>query len=74
MFQKILVPLDGSEKGEKVLPYVEALALSLKATVVLLRVEPLPKGRSGGAVKAAVAYMTDVRVTRSGTDGNMARH
>jgi len=28
MFQKILVPLDGSEMGEKVLPYVEALALT----------------------------------------------
>jgi nucleotide-binding universal stress UspA family protein len=74
MFQKILVPLDGSEMGEKVLPYVETLALSLKATVVLLRVEPLPKGRSGGAFKAAVAYMTDMRLPRSETDVDMARH
>ena len=74
MFEKILVPLDGSEMGDKVLPYVEALAWPLKAAVYLLRVEPLPKGRSGGAFKAAAAFLTDVQLPRSEDDVDIARH
>jgi nucleotide-binding universal stress UspA family protein len=39
---KILVPLDGSQPGEAVLPYIEALASRLKSKVSLLTVvEPL---------------------------------
>ncbi len=37
-FEKILVPLDGSECAEIVLPSVERLAKDLKASVSLLRV------------------------------------
>jgi len=66
--------LDGSEMGDKVLPYVETLALALKATVYLLRVEPPPKGRSGGIFKAAAAFMTDVQLPRSENDIDIARH
>jgi nucleotide-binding universal stress UspA family protein len=72
--EKILVPLDGSEMGNKVLPYVEALAQPLSATVYLLRVEPPPQGRSGGIFKAAAAFMTDVQLPRSEDDVDMARH
>jgi nucleotide-binding universal stress UspA family protein len=38
MFKKILVPLDGSELAESILPYVEDLASAHKARIVLLRV------------------------------------
>jgi nucleotide-binding universal stress UspA family protein len=37
-FERILVPLDGSECAEIVLPKVEKLATDLKASVALLRV------------------------------------
>ncbi len=37
-FEKILVPLDGSQCAENILPKVEKLATDLKATIVLLRV------------------------------------
>ena len=38
MFERILVPLDGSEVAESILPYVEDLASTHKAKIVLLRV------------------------------------
>jgi len=42
LFTKILVPLDGSEMGEAVLPYVQAITSKLTCQVVLLRVvEPV---------------------------------
>ncbi len=41
MYKRILVPLDGSELAEKVLPHAQALAKSEGAELVLLRV-PLP--------------------------------
>jgi nucleotide-binding universal stress UspA family protein len=37
-FQRILIPLDGSDCAENVLPMVEKLATELKADLVLLRV------------------------------------
>ncbi len=42
MYRKILVPLDGSLRAEKILPHVEELALQYRASVLLLQVvEPL---------------------------------
>jgi len=38
MFERILVPLDGSEMAESILPYVEDLAATHKAKIVLVRV------------------------------------
>jgi nucleotide-binding universal stress UspA family protein len=38
MYKKILVPLDGSPRAEKILPHVESLATQNKAEVVLLQV------------------------------------
>lgn len=38
MYKKILVPLDGSRRAERILSHVEALALSFKAEIVLLQV------------------------------------
>jgi len=38
MFQKILVPLDGSKRAERILGHVENLAINNRANVVFLRV------------------------------------
>ena len=40
MYEKILVPLDGSELVEVTLPYAEELASRLKTEVALLEVVP----------------------------------
>jgi nucleotide-binding universal stress UspA family protein len=36
MYKKILVPLDGSKRAEKILPHVEDLAVRYKAKVIFL--------------------------------------
>jgi len=38
MYHKILVPLDGSKRAEKILPHVEELAKRYKAKIILLQV------------------------------------
>jgi len=38
MFKTILVPLDGSKRAERILPYVEKLALGFDARVIFLQV------------------------------------
>ena len=38
MYHKILVPLDGSKRAEKILPHVEELARRYKAKVIFLQV------------------------------------
>jgi nucleotide-binding universal stress UspA family protein len=43
MYEKILVPLDGSARAEAIMPHVEELAQKFNSTVVLTRVvSPLP--------------------------------
>jgi nucleotide-binding universal stress UspA family protein len=43
MYKKILVPLDGSKRAERILPHAEEIALSCDAEVILVRViEPVP--------------------------------
>ena len=43
MYKKILVPLDGSARAEKILPHVEELAHCYGASVVFMEVvEPVP--------------------------------
>jgi nucleotide-binding universal stress UspA family protein len=52
MFRKIIVPCDGSDLArESVFPQVEDLAKSMGAEVVIVRVVPVPAGRSGSAFK-----------------------
>ena len=47
MYQTILVPLDGSQRAERILPHVEALAEKFGAQIILLQViEPLVIGVS----------------------------
>ena len=38
MFNRIVVPLDGSETGEAILPYIRELAEKLRPEIILLRV------------------------------------
>ena len=49
MYGKILMPLDGSERAEKVLPYVEDLARQFKSEVLLLLVIEMVPERTGVA-------------------------
>jgi nucleotide-binding universal stress UspA family protein len=72
MYEKVLVPLDGSELAECVLPHVEAIVSRTgTARVILLRiVEPLPAGTppavdfavvEGAGVKAAEEYLARMK-------------
>ena len=38
MYHKILVPLDGSKRAEKILPHVEELAIRYEAKVIFLQI------------------------------------
>lgn len=38
MYKRILVPLDGSKRAERILPYVEELALKFESKLILLQV------------------------------------
>ncbi|MEY2818534.1 MAG: universal stress protein [Chloroflexota bacterium] len=42
MYKKILVPLDGSQLAEAALPHAEAIAKSVGAEIILLRVPMIP--------------------------------
>jgi nucleotide-binding universal stress UspA family protein len=55
MYQKVLVPLDGSELAECVLPHVKAIAAGcgIREVVLLKVVEPLPTGTALGVEEAA---------------------
>jgi nucleotide-binding universal stress UspA family protein/CBS domain-containing protein len=56
LFQRIIVPLDGSELAEQVLPYAEVLAKTFGATVVLVRaVAPIEAEFLIGAPAGALA-------------------
>ena len=44
MYHKILVPLDGSKRAEKILPHVEELARRYKAKVIFLQVDRIQDG------------------------------
>jgi len=76
LYEKILVPLDGSELAECVLPHVRAIAAaSGTGQVVLLRVvEPLPAGTppavdfevvQKAGVKAAEGYLARIKAQLS---------
>src|SRR5437016_5402475 len=57
MYDRILVPLDGSDLAEQVLPHVEPLAEKLGSTVILLRATVAPGalifGTTAGAAPVA---------------------
>jgi nucleotide-binding universal stress UspA family protein len=47
MYHKILVPLDGSKRAEKILPHVEELAKRYKAKIILLQIVEFKAINSG---------------------------
>lgn len=57
MYRKILVPLDGSEIAENILPHVKDMALTHQAEVILLRVLPA----TGVLPSAAERELTEAR-------------
>ncbi|MBI4300893.1 MAG: universal stress protein [Chloroflexi bacterium] len=52
MFKRILVPLDGSELAERILPYVSALAKSLESELLLLTVSDTGESQIDAQQKA----------------------
>jgi nucleotide-binding universal stress UspA family protein len=42
MYKKIMVPLDGSRRSEAILPFVQSMAATYDAAVILLKVEKPP--------------------------------
>jgi nucleotide-binding universal stress UspA family protein len=65
MYRTILVPLDGSELAETVLPHVEELARLFGSKVMLLRVLELPHlvGLPKGDIYDALPQMTPAEVS-----------
>jgi nucleotide-binding universal stress UspA family protein len=60
MFKKILVPLDGSQRAETILPHVEDLARQFKSEVFLVQIfEPVPATLG---LAEAVAPVIDQRI------------
>lgn len=66
MYTKILVPLDGSELAETIMPNVEELARLFNSTVILLQVLELPHlvGLPKGEVFDALPQMTPAEVNQ----------
>jgi nucleotide-binding universal stress UspA family protein len=62
MYAKILVPLDGSKRGEAVLRHVEELALRFESQVLLLRIVDL--AAPIGAVESAYAGLRQREMTQ----------
>jgi len=50
MYNKILVPLDGSARAEDILPHVVELASKYQSTVILMRVVEIKIGYDGDVV------------------------
>lgn len=81
MYKTILVPLDGSELAEAILPHVEELAKLFGSTVILLQVMELPHliGLPKGEIYDALPQLTPAEVnqqlseTRRYLDGVVAR-
>jgi len=69
MFEKMLVPLDGSELAEAVLPYVEDLAQRCASEVILLRVVPMPQDTTTVGV-----FQPSMSLPGAAYDEVLARH
>ena len=64
MYKKILVPLDGSELAEKVLPHVTALAKALGAEPILASVIELSLGMAGAKIEAIPAVAAETKAAQ----------
>ncbi len=73
MFNKIIVPLDGSELSAGIVPHAACMALMMKAEVVLVRVGTAPRGRSAAKFRTINADMR-VEVPNSERDVMRQHH
>jgi len=74
MFKKIIVPCDGSELAQdSVFPHVEELAKATGAEIIIVRVVPVPAGRSGTAFRAGAPEMP-ISLPETAEDARVARH
>lgn len=62
LFDKILVPLDGTDESAKAVPVAAALARQLGAALLLLEMVPAGDARLGLVADAASGGMTDPHV------------
>jgi nucleotide-binding universal stress UspA family protein len=75
VLQRILVPLDGSELAEGVLPYVEEICQRCKPVeVILFQVVPPAPGRSGAVFRVLDDDFPTVRLPDTPADVNTAQH
>lgn len=66
MYRRILVPLDGSELAERILPHVEAIGKGTAAEIILLRVtNPMHAGPAAEAPAEARKWLDDDRARAS---------
>jgi nucleotide-binding universal stress UspA family protein len=72
MYQKILVPLDGSARAEKILPHVEEMARRYQAKIILLKVDEPPMMLERDEVIDAAAYTAERRGQKDATDAYLA--
>ncbi|NIO69862.1 MAG: universal stress protein [Anaerolineae bacterium] len=74
MFKKVLVPLDGSELAEAVLPYVEDLGKRCAAEVILLQVIATPPDRATAIYRPPKGDMPMAPLPESAEDVVIAQH
>jgi nucleotide-binding universal stress UspA family protein len=73
MFNKIIVPLDGSKLAESVVPHAATMARLMGAEVILVRVDVAPRGHSAARFRT---IHTDLRVEVPNSERDLlkARH
>jgi nucleotide-binding universal stress UspA family protein len=74
VFKKVLVPLDGSELAEAVLPYVEDLGKRCAAEVILLQVITPPPDRATAIYRPPTSDMPMAPLPESAEDVTIAQH
>jgi nucleotide-binding universal stress UspA family protein len=65
MYKRMLVPLDGSQLSESVLPYADELAGRLDLDLYLLHVSPPQETQSITVYESYVTHMAEVMASRS---------
>ncbi len=72
-FKKLLIPLDGSEFAERVLPYVRSIDPSFESEILLITIPEVPEAVTYGVMGGAVEALRDEAEERSRTYlGNVA--